>query len=189
MTIEEIFTELVSHMKKGLSLHDELTHLYGFLNLKGYQKQQEYQYLSQSKSYIQLKQFYLNYYRKMIIEKEIQLYNLIPQNWYKYKKENVDISTKRTAIRDLFNKWLQWEENTQLLLNNCYKQLYDLKQFTSCDKILSLLNDVNEELTESRNQYINLESSGYDIVFILESQQQLYKNYIHKIKKLYRGDD
>lgn len=184
MTVEEVFTEIISHMKKGLSLHDQLTHLYGFLNLKGYQKQQEYQFFSQTKSYLRLKQYYLENYKKMIVEKQVEPFKLIPQSWYKYQKLQVDVSTKRITIRDLFKKWLQWEESTQLLLNNSYQQLYDLKQFLSCAKVLTLLGEVNEELEQLRNQYINLESSGYDMVFILESQSQLYTKYKHKIKKI-----
>lgn len=184
MTVEEIFTELASHMKKGLSLHDQLTHLYGFLNLKGYQKQQEYQYLSQSKLYIDLKQYYLNQYQKMIVEKNIEPFNIIPQSWYKYEKINVDVGTKRNTVKDLFKQWLQWEEDTRVLLKDYYKQLCELKEFLSCEKILALLNEVNEEISKLREQQINLESSGYDIIFILEIQQQLYKKYKHKIKKL-----
>lgn len=189
MTIEEIFTELISHMHKGLTLHNQLVHLYGFLNLKGYQKQQEYQYFEQSKNYIQLKQFYLQQYDKMVQEKTLQPYNLIPTNWYKYKKIQVDVSTKRTTIRDLFKQWLSWEEDTKILLNNCYQQLSNLKEFHSCEKINQLLSDVNQELSQLKEQQINLENAGYDMIFIIENQQHIYKKYKIKLKYIYGGDD
>lgn len=174
MSIEEIFIELVSHMKKGLSLHEQLIHLYGFLNLKGYAKQQEHQYFEQSQSYIQIKNFYLQQYGKMLQEKIIQPFVLIPESWYKYDKFEVDSGTKRKTIRQLFHEWLKWEEDTKVFLNNCYKQLYELKEFYSCDKILKLLSNLHQQISTLKDELNNLESTGYDMVFILENQQHLY---------------
>lgn len=177
MTVEEIFIKVSSHMLKGLLFHNQLSHLYGFLNLKGYQQQQQHQYFEQSKAYFNLKNFYLCHYDKMINETPIDRLNVIPVNWYKYTRMEVDINTKRAAIQDAYKQWLAWEQETKQLLNECYQQLYNLKQIYASEKIINLIQDVNEEIHGIKEAQINLESTNYDMVFILDAQDNLYKQY------------
>ena len=40
---------------------------------------------------------------------------IIPDSWYKYTSMDVDASTKRNAIKDLTEKWINWERETKTL--------------------------------------------------------------------------
>ena len=183
MAIDEIFSKLIQHMMTGLLFHNHLCHLYGFLNLLGYQQQQKHQYFQQAKSCFDIQNFYLSYYNKMILPLNIQPQNVIPNNWFKYTKSDVDTNTKRSAIKQAFSAWQKWEKNTQQLLNNCYQQLYNLKQFYACQKILFLIQQVGEELQQLKTEQINLESANYDMVYILDLQKQLLEKYLGSDKQ------
>ena len=189
MTLEEIFAKISTHMAKGLLIHSQMASLYGFLNLRGYQRCQEYHYYEETKNYRCLQNFFLMYCNKLIQEEVVEQPNIIPSNWYKYPKMEVDINNKRSAVKKLIKKWVEWEKETKVLLELNYKQLYELGEINCALKIGSLIEDVSKELADAQEQQINLESIGYDIVYMTDWQTDLYKQYCKKIKEIHKGDE
>ena len=51
MTVEQIFSEIINHMVKGLMVHEHLANYYDFLGLQGYRQCHEYHYKEESCSY------------------------------------------------------------------------------------------------------------------------------------------
>ena len=189
MTIEEIFSQLLTHMAKGIIIHNECALLFGFLNLQGYQKCHEYHYYEESYNYKEMQNFFLIHCGKMVKEQSIDKSEIIPSSWYKFNKEDVDANNKRSCVRDLMKKWVDWEKETKKLLESDYKLLYELGEIYAVEKIAESIKDVSEELANARGMYIDLESMGYDIVYMIEQQQKLYKLYHKKIKQIYKDDD
>ena len=188
MTVEEIFSNICAHMATGLKIHNEIANGFGFLNLRGYQRCHEYHYYEESTNYRCLQNFYSDNYHRLIPEIEYKYENMIPSNWYKYSRENVDVNTKRNAIKDLTKKWVDWETKTKSLYETSYKQLIELNEVYAAQKIIDFLNDVGGELEWAREKYINLESINYDIVSIVEEQDNFYAEYSEKIKKLHKEE-
>jgi len=186
MTVEEIFQELAAHMLKGTMIHSQMSVAYGFLNLYGYQKCHEYHYCAENKNYRCVQKYYLEHYNKMIHEKEAEKPNLIPDNWYKYSKQEVDINTKRSAIKELMKTWVNWETETKNLLQVFYKELYEIGEICAALKIKKFLEDVDKELNKAQMKYINLETIGYDISAIVKEQKNLYEEFHKKIKTVYK---
>ena len=170
MTIEEIFSNLRAHMLEGTMMHDKMASAYSFLNLRGYHKNQIHHYLEEIESYRNLQDFYLDLYHKLIPEKKIEEKQIFSTSWYKYTREDVDVNTKRSAIKDLMQKWINWEKETKKLYETSYKQLFELGEMRAAAKLMELINDVSEELIEANNIYINLETVNYDIVYIIDKQ-------------------
>lgn len=189
MTIEEIFSNISTHMAKGLLIHNQMASLYGFLNLKGYQKCHEYHYYEETCNYRHLQNFFLSHCNKMIHENSIEQPDIIPNNWYKFTKKEVDVNNKRSAVKDLMKKWVEWEKETKTLLELSYKQLYELNEINCAIEIMYFIKDVGKELVDAQETYINLESMGYDIVYIIDRQPDLYTQYCKKIKEIHEGDE
>ena len=177
MNIERIFSQLAAHMRKGLQLHDQMGNIYGFLNLKGYQKCQEYHFFIESKSYKSLHNFFIFHFQKLIPYEEESYTSIVPETWYKHIKEDVDENTKRAAIKENMQTWIKWEEETKNLLQQCYYETMELKEFAAASFLLTLLEDVDEELSAAKYDYINLESMNYDLIEIIDQQDILYKKY------------
>ena len=188
MSIEEIFSKISSHAAEGVSIHNQFSILFGFLNLCGYQKSQEYHYYEESYNYRCLQNFYLTHYGKMIKEEEVEKREIIPSNWYKYEKEEVDANNKKSTIKDIMKKWIQWEQDTKKLLESSYKQLYDLGDINGAAYVCKMVEEVSEELAAAKACHINLESIGYDMVYIIDIQKDVYEEYNEKIKKIYKDD-
>lgn len=185
MTVEEIFSHLSAHMIKGLMIHDQFSSVYGFLNLCGYKKCHEYHYFEESFNYRCLQDYYLEHFGKLIPEEKISNPDVIPTNWYKYHRAEVDVNTKRAAIKDMMKKWVDWEKETKQLLQQSYKELYEMGEICAALKIAELLKDVSQELKYAEEKHINLETTGYDIGAIVGEQQSLCKKYWEKMKCIY----
>lgn len=189
MTVEEIFSHISSHMIKGLMIHDQIAAMFNFLNLRGYSKCHEYHYFEESFNYRRLQNYYLKHFNKLIIEEKVDNPAIIPQNWFKYERMDVDSSTKRNAIRDIFKQWVNWETETKALYASSYKELYDLGQVAAALEISYYLEDVSNELMRAREKYMDLESYGYDLVEIIDEQDKLYDLYIEKISRMMNNYD
>ena len=142
------------------------------INLFAYQKSHENHYYEESKNYRRLNNFYLNYYHKLIPDQRIEPPSIIPSSWYKYAREDVDTNTKRQSVRDLMKKWIEWETETKTQLHSYYKQLFDMGEICAAQEILYYLEDVKHELEGAYNTYINLKSTDYDIVYIIDQQKE-----------------
>lgn len=177
MTVEEIFKNIASHFLEGLSFHRQEAAAYGFLQLCGYQSFHEHQYIEESENYLRVINFYLSHYRKLLPEFEIKESKVIPQNWYKHLSEDVDISTKRSAIDDLMKKWISWEIGTKNLLEKSYKELLNLDEVKSSLFISEFLLDVDEEIIFARKELDNLQAINYDMSVIIPEQKELHKEY------------
>ena len=177
MTVEEIFSTLAAHMEEGITMHKEMADIFSFLNLCGYKKCQEHHYYEESKNCRCLHNFYMEQYYKLIPPKEIKHLEIIPSSWYKYEKMDVDANTKRTAVKEMMQKWVEWEKETKNLLENCYKDLYDQGEICAAMKIAWFLEDVSKELKHAQKKQIDLDSSGYDLSEIIKEQKSLHKKY------------
>lgn len=162
-------------------IHSQIAQAFGFLNLRGYQKCHEYHYFEESKNYHHLNDFYLRHYHKLITENGAERPQIIPQNWYKYIKSDVDNNTRKNAIRDLMKKWVEWEKETSDLLESNYKELYEQGHIFCATEINKFLQDVREELAGAQEKFIALESMNYDMSQIIAEQQQLFELYRNKL--------
>ena len=115
MTVEEIFATISSHMVKGLMIHTQLADYYDFLGLCGYKRCHEYHALKETCSYRGINRYYINHYNKLVVEQPIENPEVIPQNWYQYTRQDVDANTKRNAVKNGLDKWVEWEQETKKL--------------------------------------------------------------------------
>lgn len=177
MTLEEIFSQLISHMIKGLMVHTQLAEYFAFLGLSGFHMEQEYHYIEESRSYRKIFTYYINQFNKLIDENKVDNPNLIPQNWYKVSRFSVDAVTKRKSIKNGFEEWKKWEIETKQLYEEFYKKVLDLDDISSKLIIEKLIEDVDEELHIINKRILELEDVEYDLIYINEIQKDLENMY------------
>lgn len=98
-SIETIFSNLAKHMVTGLMIHDQFESYYSFLNFPAYAKCHEEQYHKESCNYLCLKKHYMEMHDKLIQEQSIANPQTIPPTWINYKRMDVDVNTKRNAVK------------------------------------------------------------------------------------------
>lgn len=181
MTIEEIFNKLASHMVEGVMYHDDFAKAFDFLGLRGYAMCQNYHYMEESNNYRYLNHFYAKHYYKLIVLEKLDQPKIIPDTWAKYTTKAVDTNTKRNAIKDLFTKWINWEESTKKLYQEMRQEAQNLGEINAALYIDKLILEVSKELRHAERRLIELESINYDIVQITDWQEDLYHKYKKKI--------
>lgn len=114
--------------------------------------------------------------------------DVIPQNWYKYTRYDVDSNTKRQAVKDGFKKWLDYEKETKQFLVEMAKYLEQMGEREASRKLDYLIDDVEKEIEHAEHKMIALENTGYDMNYILQEQEPLKAKYAEKIRKLNMRD-
>lgn len=110
--------------------------------------------------------------------------NIIPTNWYNYTRYDVDAGTKRSAVKDGFKKWLEYEKETRQYLSQMAQRLEQMNEREAARKLDHLIEHVEKEIQTAENKMMDLESTGYDMAYILQQQNELQQHYADKIRKM-----
>ena len=176
MEVSEIFSKIISHMGYGLIVHDQISQVFGFLNLYGYQYEHNQHYFEENQNYKKIQNYFIKHFHRLPPQESIPKQAIIPENWYKYTSFDVDINTKRNTIQDLMKKWIVWEKEAIEVFKTGYKELREKEEFAAAKLIENCLLETTEELADAEREFINLETINYDMSVIVPAQKELYKN-------------
>lgn len=184
MTAEEIFSRISAHMVEGIMLHEQLCSYFEFLNLDGYQYCHKFHYLSETLSQRDIQDFYIHKYNKMIPSAKIDSSSFIPDSWYGYTRQAVDIQTKRNAVRTAFDKIIKWEKSSCTLYNSMIAELETLHEYDASEKIKALSENVQNEIFQYEKEYLELVAVDFNMLPIIQRQKHLQKKFKKDMKKL-----
>lgn len=182
--MEEVFKDLSAHMIKGLMIYDKLSSYYCFLGFKGFKRLCEYYYYKQNIKYRKLQKYYTEVHSKLIPEEKIEDPAIIPESWYKYKREDVDTNTKRSSLETGLKAWVGWCKDTKKLFEENIKTLIDNGHIADADFINMYLKDTAKELKLAERMLLDYSCTNYDPIFIIEEQQAMHDKYKAMLKDL-----
>lgn len=180
MILSEIYSKISSHLIKGLMVHSQLMSYYSFLGLNGYSKFHQHQYLEESANYTNLLQYYVKHHNMIIQDSHISDPEIIPPAWQ--NKSRTDVSPKDLPKLASYaqNRWALWERRTKDLLQQSYNDLMSLGEIASAEFIVNYIKDVDDELAYAESEMLLLESTGYDMSYIADVQNDLFEKYSKK---------
>ena len=184
MTVEEIFDKLSSHLVLGLMTHEQFCNYYDFLGLQGYKRCHEYHYMKENLAYRGICRYYINHYNKLIPESKFENPEIIPANWYKYTRFDVDANTKKNAVKSGLQKWKEWETTTKKLYEQMFKELMNIDEVAAACKVKELVHDVDMELKKIDRYILEKEAVNYDIGHIISEQKHKHEKYKKKAEKM-----
>lgn len=177
MTVEEIYQGLSERKLKGVMMHEYFTDYFNFLNLHGYKRMQEYHAKHEMKGFRKLHRYYIDHYNKLIPDVKFENEEYIPASWYQYNRQDVDVNTKKNAVKMAFEKWEKWEEETKKYYEKMYSELLDLDEIASAKKVCKMIKDVSCELKWVQRKHLDLYSADYSISYILGEQKYYHDFY------------
>ena len=184
MTVDDIFSQLNAHMIEGLMVHSKMSDYYNFIGLKGSAYCHKYHFFVENSNHRKLSEYYTEHYNKIIYELPFQNPEIIPENWYQYTRQNVDIATRQSAMEMGLEKWVNWEKNTKQLYENLYRELINLNEFAAADELMKYIKDVDDELATAEQELIEKKAINFNISDIIVEQHEKYKKYKHKLKEI-----
>lgn len=180
MEVNEIFQGLVDHALTGVMLHSQMAQYFDFLNLHGYKKMSMYHAKAELCNLDKIKAYYLNHYNKLIKE-HFNDPGAIPEGWYEHVRQDVDINTKRQAVRDGFTKWKDWEKDTKKYYSDMYKELCDIGEVAAAMKLSCCVEDVDKELKWVERKLLELQAADFGMDFIIDEQSFYHEFYKKKM--------
>lgn len=177
MTVEEVFQGLSERKIRGVMTHDYFVDYFNFLNLHGYKRMSEYHAEHEMKGFRKLHRYYIDHYNKLVPDIRFENTEVIPASWYQYTRQDVDMNTKRNAVKSAFEKWEAWENETKKYYEQMYKELFDLGEFASAKRVSKMIKDVSEELKWVQRKRLDLMSADYDMGYILGEQKYYHDFY------------
>ena len=181
MNIGEIFAMLSARLVEGMMYHDQMSRYYGFLGLFGYRAMHDHHYQEETDGYRKLNAYYSDHYCKLIPNKRVADPKKIPEGWLPHSRRDVDLSTKKKAIQTGAEGWVEWEVETRSIFMKCAKELFDSGEMASYAEVMEYVRDVDCELSEARKELLILESTGYDLSFIMDRQEAIKEDCLTKV--------
>jgi len=184
MEVDEIYSQLSIHMIQGIMFHDQMANYYDFLGLKGYKRCHEYHMFKEMTSYRALNRYFINHHNILIPEEAFDNPEIIPESWFNYSRQDVDASTKKSAVKAGLDKWVSWERETKHLYEKMYKELCEIGEVASAMQVKEFICDVDAELKKAERYKLNKEATGYDLVSIIEEQPRKHHKYQKKLESI-----
>lgn len=183
--VESIFSEINARMIAALMFHDQMSDYFDFLGMKGYRLLHEYQYFAESLERKKLNHYYINHHNKLIPDVYTGQIAMIPKNWQSANRMSVGKSTKQKSIEDGFNQYREWESETKSLYEHYSSRLREIGSVADAVMVEKLVEDVDNELKKLERTIVDLISSGYDMVYITESQPHIYDTYKKRLSRIF----
>lgn len=183
MSIEEICAAIAQKLLQGSMVHQQLINYYNFLALQGYQECHSYHYYEQSCAYLEFVKYYINHYNRLVPRHSLEGLtspNVLPDNWYNYERNDMDVNTKRNAVKNGLQKWISWEKEVKRFLQEMYVELINNNEVALAFKIKQYIESVDQELEKAELKYLQIKSSDYDMSLIVSEQEDLKKKYRDK---------
>lgn len=180
----EVFNEVSNRMVRNIMKHEQMADYFDFLNLHGLKRWHEYQFFEESAELRGIHRYAINHCNRIIRDENIESVQAIPMSWYGYTRMQVDSSTRKNAVKDALEKWLDWEKESKELYERVFKQLTDNNKIAEADKINELILDVDKEIKLVTRKMLEYKAVDYDMEYILLQQDEMHEEYRKKTKEI-----
>lgn len=181
-SVEDVFSEINARQIAAIMMHDQMADYFDFLGLSGYKRLHLYQYFAESNERRGVAHYYINHHGKLIPDRFEGNIQMIPESWRSANRMSVGKSTKQKAVEDGFSVYLGWEQATKDVYQKYATALREQGYVADAIFVDRLVEDVDNELERLERIITDLITSGYDPVYILESQKELHDKYKKKMR-------
>ena len=191
MTVEEIGSNVAERLLQGAMNHQQFANYYDFLGLQGYKLCHECHFYEQNCGYRKFITYFIKHYDKLIPTFALGSFSspsIVPDNWNEHKRNDMDINTRRNAVKTGLEKYIRWEEETQRYLEDMYVQALNVNEINLAMKIKQYIESVVDELEKGKTQHLLIKSTDYDLPTIVSEQGWLIKKYTKRLKKFKRKE-
>ena len=181
-SVDDVFAEINARQIAALMMHDQMADYFDFLGLSGYKRLHLYQYFAESKERRDVAHYYITHHGKLIPDRFEGNVQMIPESWRSANRMSVGKSTKQKAVEDGFSVYLGWEQATKDVYQKYATALREQGYVADAIFVDRLVEDVDNELERLERIITDLITSGYDPVYIVESQKELHDKYKKKMR-------
>lgn len=180
----EVFTLISTRQFVALRFHNDMADLFDFLGLRGFKRMHEYQFLAESAEYRSVRRYFLNHHGQLLNAGETERVSVIPDDWYKYTREDVSPTVRQQAVQRAMQQYRQWESDTKALYEKCATYLLGWGKVADFNKVNDLIRDVDSELKYLERLCLELQAVEYDCSYLEILQDKYHEKYKEKSKDI-----
>lgn len=181
---KEAFSLLSQRQVTALMFHSEMSEMFHFLGLSGFEALHRYQYLTESIAHLDMKHYYLDSKGVLLPDGGVDSIDVIPSEWLRYTQEDVTPQVRDQAIQKALEQYEDWEKETKLVYEKYIAYLLAWQQVSDALYLSHLLEEVNTELRELNSLALYLGGISYDPIGVMALQDDLRATYGKKLKHL-----
>ena len=159
-------------MIRGLMAHSQFADYYRFIGLTEYADFHERRYKDESCAWRRLSKYAIEHCGRLLAPGEVGDPGIIPRDWYDATRDNVMLSTVKSAVERGMSAWVEWETETKRLYEEKIAQLTAEGHIATADMLKQYLCDVDDELAEAKLWQMRKRLIGYDPVDALKEQDR-----------------
>lgn len=187
MPFEEICKLVAQRLLQGCMNHEQFANYYDFLGLEGYSVFHEYHFFEQMFGYRQFITYYIDHQDKLVQDfspSSLSSFNIVPDNWYGYTRDDVDTNTRRNAVKSGLEKYIRWEKETKKFLEDMYSQAIQQGFISISIQIKKHIKSVESQIKHANKTYLEIKATEYDMPTIVAKQDYLIKKYTKKLRQI-----
>lgn len=171
--IKYIMKKLYDHQMDGIIFHSQMVDLYDFLHLKGFRKWQETMVKEEIECTAETQHHFIKRHH-MLLPPYQKVYenNIIPNPWYEQSSMNISKEDIVKETKRSLHEYLNWEKGTLDMLAELSKKLIEHEAYSEYMDIREISEHVAGEIHYIECLMIELESVGYDVVYIQKLQNR-----------------
>lgn len=177
MELKEIYKKIITNQINGVMFHHKAETLFDFLMLNGLKSWSEYQYFKENLCMRKTICYVINHHNIIPLEETPSEQDIIPISWYNYTRFDVDISTKKSKIKEMFSKFHDWERDAKSFYSNMYNELINIGHIADSVEIKKFISDVDKELKCIDKKWLEYKSVDYNMDYIMKDQFLLHEKY------------
>ena len=174
---KEVYAAINARQVTAMMFHSEMADLFGFLNLDGFKDMHEHQFLCESASFRAIRNYFMTHYGKLIPDEEVYPVEIIPDDWYRYKRTEVTAEVRKQAVKAAIEQYLDWEKETKEVYSQMASLLMSWQKTPDFGKVNELVQEVCEEIKRVEHLYLELKSVNYETEHVLAIQPKLSRKY------------
>ena len=187
MPFEEICKLVAQRLLQGCMNHEQFANYYDFLGLEGYSVFHEYHFFEEMFNYREFITYYIDHQDRLVQDfspNSLTSFNIIPDNWYSYTRDDMDTNTRRNAVKSGIEKYVHWEKETKKFLEDMYSQSIQQGFIGISIQIKKCIKSVEEEIKHANKTYLEIKATEYDMPTIVSKQDYLIKKYKKKLRQI-----
>lgn len=179
----EIYAEVSKHMTTALYFHTCMSDYFCFLGLHGFKIIHELQYFEEALGKKHLHKKVLDMHNKLIKMKGHNKVEIIPEEWYKHTRMDIDDSILAKFVKSAFKQYKEWEEQTKEFYENVCCVFLEKGKMIDYNLMMCYLKEVQYELKKIYRLCEELNGVGYDVLYIIDIQNRIHEKYKKKMKE------
>ena len=175
MTLHEIYSALGNRMVGAKMLHSQLVQIFAFVDLLPDMRKQESQLQEETHGYSELCKYFIQHHHNVLVANNPPQIDILNLGILKKSSDELTTEDKMYIIKYGMQEWIEWEKQSKILYEDCYRNLVDISEVASAEFVMRFVRDVDLELKEAERIFRVREGINWNLDTIYDKQSRVGK--------------